>query len=446
MDIKYFKLFYKILFSSLFIGLFLYITLFILLKDTSNFYICVDIQNLDLHINSFKFQLNYPVSCDQSNYYMGFENMNNIITSYEHPYQNRPLYILFVSIISKFLNIMLSIFNIEINFLLQLSTFIVQVFIVSIGILLILLSLNIYNLKFLKLLPLCGIVYLNPLIKWGIFVPSHQLLTFVVIASGLYILSSRCNYSLLKISIIFGILFLAHRAFLLIYFLYIFREFLKKEEKFSYILENIKFLLIFILPNIFYLLYIRFLGYEPYDAATQYWGQFIWIGYYLIGIVKHSGQWYCQTVPENFICYFTDTLKTIFYMGIPILFSLFNFIVFGNPLKRKNKEFQVNLILIIIILFTFWAFIGWYPPLRFNLYSIGNGLMIVLLVQFIYLNKNIEKILFFFSLVFYFLFLNHWNYENIIYIQPSYFLSILIMAIFYIVGYRNLNSGVGQNE
>ena len=446
MNIKYLRFYYKIFSSSLLIGLFLYITLFILLKDTSNFYICVEIQNLDLYINSFKFQLNYPVSCDQQNYYMGFENMNNIITSFEHPYQNRPFYILFVSIISKILNIMLSIINLEINFLLQLSTFIAQIFIVSIGIFLILISLNIDNLKFFNLLPLCGIFYLNPLIKWGIFVPSHQLLTFVVVASGLYILSSRCNYSLLKISIIFGLLFLAHRAFLLIYLLYILREFLKQEEKFSYILENIKFSLIFILPNIFYLLYIRFLGYEPYDAATQYWGQFIWVYYYFMNIVKHSGEWYCQTIPENFICYFKDTLKTLYYLGLPILFSVFNFQLFKKNKNYKTKKFEINLSLIVLVLFIFWSFIGWYPPLRFNLYSIGNGLILVLTMQYLYLNKLNEKIFFLASLIFYFLFLNHWNFENVIYFHPAYLLSAISMIIFIIISYRNFDSNVNEDE
>ena len=202
----------------------------------------------------------------------------------------------------------------------------------------------------------------------------------------------------------------------------------------------------FLLPYIFYTIYIRLLGYEPYDAATQYWGQFIWVYYYFINIVKHSGEWYCQTIPENFICYFKDTLKTLYYLGLPILFSVFNFQLFKKIKNCKTKKFEINLSLIVIVLFIFWSFIGWYPPLRFNLYSIGNGLILVLTMQYLYLNKLNEKIFFLASLIFYFLFLNHWNFENVIYFHPAYLLSAISMIIFIIISYRNFDSNVNEDE
>ena len=165
-----------------------------------------------------------------------------------------------------------------------------------------------------------------------------------------------------------------------------------------------------------------------------------------MNIVKHSGEWYCQTIPENFICYFKDTIKTLYYLCLPILFSVFNFQLFKKIKNYKTKKFEINLSLIVIVLFIFWSFIGWYPPLRFNLYSIGNGLILVLAIQYLYLNKLNEKIFFLTSLIFYFLFLNHWNFENVIYFHPAYLLSAVSMIIFIIISYRNFDSNVNEDE
>ncbi len=440
------KLFINIYLSSLIIGPLIYFIVFHLLSSDSSYFICTEVKNLDFFLNNFKFKFTYPVSCDQINYYLGFENFNNIITTKEYPYQNRPLYILLVFLVSKILNLVFVIFNVDMNFLFQLSAFLVQLFIVSSGIYLIIMCLNINKLKFPQLAILSFIFYLNPLVKWGIFMPSHQLLTFVVIASGLYILGSNNHFSLFKVSIILGVLFMAHRGFLLVYLLYVLRELLNQNKKFYYILNNFKFAFVFLSPYVFYAIYIRLLGYEPYDAATQYWGQFIWVAYYLFGIVKHSGQWYCQTIPENFICYFKDTLNTIFYLGLPILFALLNIQRFKKFKKFKNKNFQNSLYLLVLVMFVFWSFMGWYPPLRLNLYSIGNGLIIILAIQFLSLSKKIEKILFFSSLTFYFLFLNHWNYERVIIFKPIFFLSLVLMLLYFIVGYKNLNEQVRQDE
>lgn len=436
------KLFRNIYLSSLIIGPLIYYIIFHLLSTNSSYFICVEIKNLDFFINNFKFKFTYPVSCDQTNYYQGFENMNNIITSDKHPYQNRPLYILFVSIFSKILNFVFVLSGLDINFLFQLSTFLVQLFIVSSGIYLIIQSFDIYELNFFKLMILCFIFFLNPIVKWGIFTPSHQLLTFVVIASGMYILSSNNSYSLFWVSIIFGLLFMAHRAFLLIYLIYVLKEIFLQKKRLLFILNNFKFVFLFLLPYIVYSIYIRLLGYEPYDAATEYWGQFIWVAYFLVGIVKHSGEWYCQTIPENFLCYFRDTINTLYYLAIPIILATGSYLLLNKTISNKQKEKLKNLYIIVSILFVFWSFIGWYPPLRFNLYSIGNGIAIILSIQFLNLRHYSEKFLFLSSVTSYFLFINHWNYENVIIMNPVFFLSVVSMLLYFIVGYKNLNERV----
>ena len=199
------KLFMNIYLSSLIIGTLIYFIVFHLLSSDSSYYICTEIKNLEFFFNNSEFKFSYPVSCDQTNYYLGFENFNNIITTKDYPYQNRPLYILLVFVVSKILNLVFVIFNVDMNFLFQLSTFLVQLFIVSSGVYLIITSLNINKLKFSQLAILSFIFYLNPLVKWGIFMPSHQLLTFVVIASGLHILGSNNRLSLFNVSLVLGV-------------------------------------------------------------------------------------------------------------------------------------------------------------------------------------------------------------------------------------------------
>ena len=143
-----------------------------------------------------------------------------------------------------------------------------------------------------------GLVTVSPLHKWGIFTPSHQLLTLTVLILGVYILENYRDYKIINISAYMGILYMGHRSFLLVYLIFLLMKyFFQKEREIS---KYIKSLLVFFVPSIIFYIYIRLLGYYPYDAATEYWGQFIWVLYFLAGKVKSVGEWYCQTIPENF--------------------------------------------------------------------------------------------------------------------------------------------------
>ena len=230
-----------------------------------------------------------------------------------------------------------------------------------------------------------------------------------------------------------GVLYLGHRSFLLAYILFLGARFiiLKKLNIFDYIKSSI----IFATPSFIFYLYIRILGYHPYDAATEYWGQFIWIFSFWTG-KKSEGQWYCQTIPENFICYFQDTKSTLIYLLVPIIFisvKEFTDVYF----YKKNKLKIINFaILFAFLMYGFYSFIGWYPPLRFNLYSIGNCLTLIGCLQIVRDENLRDRVLYFSSLFLYFLNLNHWNYPDVINFNNSLFIVLLLMFIYFLIKHK----------
>ena len=117
----------------------------------------------------------YPESCDQLDYHKGFESLENLIGS-DYIYQARPLYIIPVNLIAN----ILGIFNLSQTTNLLIATFLFQNLISYISII-ILYELIFKNKKYdvTKFFQLSIIVLLSPLFKWGLFDPSHQLLTML---------------------------------------------------------------------------------------------------------------------------------------------------------------------------------------------------------------------------------------------------------------------------
>ena len=411
-----------------------YVSLFVFKIIDPNYFLCVEVVNQQLKFGSSSFDFLYPLSCDQKNYFIGFENFNNIITTDYYPYQTRSLYILLVFSIGKILQFINEIFSLNINLILNISTLITQIFIVSISIYLIDKLLKKYfNYNKFSLFLITGFVTVSPLIKWGIFTPSHQLLTLLVLITGIYTIENYKKYEIYKFSILMGVLYLGHRSFLLAYILFLGARFvfLKKLNIFDYIKSSI----IFATPSFIFYLYIRILGYHPYDAATEYWGQFIWIFSFWTG-KKSEGQWYCQTIPENFICYFQDTKSTLIYLLVPIIFISIKEFTDVYFLK-KNKLKIINFaILFAFLMYGFYSFIGWYPPLRFNLYSIGNCLTLIGCLQIVRDENLRYRLLYFSSLFLYFLNLNHWNNPDVINFNNSLFIVLLLMFIYFLIKHK----------
>ena len=413
-----------------------YFSLFIIKILQPNYYLCVEVVNQTFAIRETSINFLYPLSCDQKNYFMGFENFNNIITTEFYPYQTRSLYILFVYLIGKVFYFIDNIFNLNINMILNISTLFSQIFIISVSVYLLdkLLQKQ-YSYGRLTLFFITGLVSVNPLYKWGIFTPSHQLLTLLVLIMGIFVLDNYKYYELKKTSIILGILYLGHRSFLLVYLIYVFVRFIIQKKR--NILEYLKSLGIFAIPSIFFYLYIRMLGYHPYDAATEYWGQFIWVFYFIAGRIKSEGEWYCQTIPENFICYFQDSINTVIYLLAPLVFVILKEITdiyFYNKERSKIIEYGI---IFALVMYGFYSFIGWDPPLRFNLYSIGNCLIVIVCLQIARETNIFQKFIYFIGLFTYFINLNHWNYPELVNLNNGIIFSIVLMSIYFIV--RHLN-------
>ena len=174
------------------------------------------------------------------------------------------------------------------------------------------------ELSFVNSLLLPLILLISPLFKWGIFDPSHQLLTFLAILVSIYFVQSNKTVNF-NSSFLFGLLFLLHRSFLvtfawiLLFEIYSNRNHLIKDFKY-------KCCLFFLVPTAVYQIYIKLiLGNNTYDANAEYWGQFIWIFDFVRGRVRYASDWHCVTIPENFECYFQDTSNTLLYLLIPFL-------------------------------------------------------------------------------------------------------------------------------
>ena len=78
-------------------------------------------------------------------------------------------------------------------------------------------------------------------------------------------------------------------------------------------------------------------------------------------------------------------------MGLPILFTIIYFFKFRF---LENKELKIILNIFLIVYF-FYSLIGWYPPLRFNLYSFSNVLFLFLGISLIS-HKQIKTFIFYF--------------------------------------------------
>ena len=124
-----------------------------------------------------------------------------------------------------------------------------------------------------------------------------------------------------------------------------------------------------------------------------------------------------------------QTIKTILYVSPLLTLCLINI----KNIKNNERKLYVNalkkLSFIFIVSFIFWSFIGWYPPLRFNLYSLGHFLTFLFCVQFVLLEESKIKNLTALSYVVYFISLNHWNYPGILKMNYGIIVSLIVITL-----------------
>ena len=422
---------------SIFFGLLLYFLMFILNVINPDYsfgnpQLCVEL--VEYRLNFLDLNFKYPYSCDENFYYTGFEEFSKVFEE-TYNYQARPLYIFGGYVSFKITNLFINFLNPSFEYTTQLSTFLYQLMIINSIVYIFYLSfkekVKITNFDYFVFLI---IIMINPIYKWGIFVPSHQTATLLLIAFFIYFSSREMVVVDRNISLLFGLFFLFHRSFLISFLALILYKNLDKIFKIETYFKNLKYLIYFLLPNIIYESFIRFILQRPtYDANTEYWGQFVWLYDFLRGKVRYQSEWHCVTIPENFICYFNDLKQMIMYILIPIL--LIGVILIVNIFSERKKYPLIKEVLFISIsLFSFWSLIGWYPPIRFNFYSVGHMVTMILLIFYISEKKGLLKSLILVSVISAYIFIPHWNTPEIV-IDTGIFsiVSIVLISLFSIL-------------
>ncbi len=421
---------------------FLYVFLFIVYPENSKYYVAnVLIENYSNYLD-----LNYyiPLSYDLEKYINGVKDFDSIIT-YDYNYQTRPLYILFVKL---FWNPLSGIIENEIllNFLvfiivhigiLSISTFIFFRFLISSG----------FDMTKRKEILILIIFLLNPIFKWGVFDSAHQTLTFMMFVTTAYIMKNKNieNRKIYFYCFIIGIFSLASEFFILSSVFIIYNQFIslmKKDKNYLLIAPSI---LILLLPSILWRSFIVLNGYVPYNANFEYWNQFVWLpknllgGYENVNFNLDKHEFYCMDIPIFLRCYLNDLLKTVYYLSVPLIIFLINYFYMKDDEKEKFKKVSFNLVQICLVIFIFTAFIGWYPPIRLNLYSLGHLITLLFGMQLLLIS---DKKLVFSSFLTYFvysIFLNHWNSPNIVNLNVGIGFSLLLVVFHLIITNRNSN-------
>ena len=425
--------------SSMLISSLLFTFNFIFRFIEPNYFICNKLKLYELKISTNSYSVFYPISCDQQPYYSAIYDLREMFTE-GFIYQGRPLYIFLNKVIFESLN---TIFNsVDDEILVHIAINLFHLIVVSISSLIIydlfaLNKKNFYSTNFTIIL----FILLSPLFKWGSYDPANQTLTLLVLLFATYILKNE-SFTW-KTAFVFGILSLAHRTFLIAAAIVLLHRIFKYKDFKNFKYYTFNFISL-ITPTILYNLFIIYLINDtPYDANSSYWGQFIWIIYYLFGNRRFEGLYHCMEIPEFISCYFADNIKLFYYLALPLIL-----VILYNKKFVENKSLKSNIYFfsyVTIFMYLFYLFIGWYPPIRFSYYSLGHYLIILVLILII----NKEAFRFYninlFSILLYFLFLNHWNSPEIVELNYPIVLSFVFVLISKIYSLRIKNIKLKTN-
>ena len=295
--------------------------------------------------------------------------------------------------------------------------------------------------------------FLNPVKQFIVFNASNGILTFSMLIITIYFLDTfYAKKNIYLISLFIGILFLMNRSFIVSVAVFIIFRLFKNRRNINYYFEAIFAFVIFWIPIYIYRYWIKLNGYNIDDTGVVDYGHFIWVSKYFnkgIGFWMSKGllseenfnlrlfkdwnsqdEWYCQNIPDNFICYFNDLLNVSIYLFLPVLIIIF-YLIFSH--KINNNLLKMMILTGFMTMF-FWSFIGWYPPLRLGLYSYGNVIFLFILVIYSMINSFKIKITFLASLILGLLNISHWNNSNLVEITNLDLASFLMLALnFYLV-------------
>jgi hypothetical protein len=417
-------LLFLLLFSAVFallIGYFLFNSTFF----EPDYYVCTTIGPIDIELLNNNYSFNYPKSCDQAEYFKGFENFNTILLT-EHSYQQRPLYIAMVYLANLLFTPIFLLLKISQTLGLLISLTFIHLIILNLALFFILKVVNPQNLNIGDLGLLVIFNLLTPIAKWGIFEPSNQMFTLLLMILPVYFykLNKELYY---PYSFIFGILFLANRVSLIGMIIYLLLVILSSHKLRFF--DVVKQIIAFFIPFLGYRLFFTVRGLTIFDTNTETYQQFSWIIDYFTGGNRKYGEYFCHRIPGFIKCYAEGTSDLLMYLLIPSIFAIL-YILMSIRLKNTPRE----LFLSFTVLYFFWSLIGWYP-MRFIYYSLGNFINILIIFGYFNLNKNfLQKLLYSFPIIFYYLYLTMWNNpdpDN--FIDRNYLFISLMLTFIYLV-------------
>ena len=416
-----------------------YIFLFVLYPENSSYFTCNEL----IESKFINTQISYfiPVSCDLELYLTGVYEIGEIY-KFDYNYQSRPLYILYVKVFYELLGLI--IFN---QLVLKFLTFLLaHLLIISVSIYLFFLTIKKLKINIDKVKSIYIILLLSlfPIVKWGIYDASHQTLTFLQFTISFYFLVKKYKdfNKIYLLSFILGLLALSNLTFALPLFFLVYHKINSIQKVFKNFGNLLLTSILFLIPILSWNIFIRSQGYVPYNAATTYWYQFIWLkdyilaGYENVNFNPEGSEYFCMSVPLFLKCYLNDFLRSLIYLSPLPLLCFLSYRNADNALTKLLTTSFKNLFFIFIISFSFWAFIGWYPPLRFNLYSVGSFLVLLFCLLFSMINDTKLEKLTVLTYLTYFLFLNHWNFLGVVNINYGILLSFIFLTILFFLTFK----------
>lgn len=428
--------FLKYLALTVFSNLTIYFFQFFIFSKDVDYFLCTEIKTYDLELSSRSLTLIYPESCDLRVYSQGILNILSFYKIEDYVYFDRPLMIIYISIIYFTLKSIIGFFLTDPIVLIKLSFYIGQVILTSLICMILYRIFSDLNLKIgKKYLLFPWMVALSPIFKWHIFESTSMTFTFLIYLIGIFICLNDNKINLNFYFLISGIIFLIHRSALLIVVLFIFYKLFSKKLN----LNNIKNLIIFFIPLLIHYS-LMFLFADFSDHQAEGYRQFIWIIDYLQGRETLNGGYFCQTPKLAINCYKNDLVNLFNYLLVPSLVAFLFLISKFADFNKKIIELIKVSILFALIINVFWLFIGWYPPIRFSFYGYGNLIILFLIFLFIFIDKRIVSLFFILGYTSYFLLLNHWNFAGVIKYNFFIHLSIFLFLISFIFSIEKIEN------
>ena len=418
--------------------LIIYLLLFFFNKEKINYYLCTNIKSYDIFLFSRNIELIYPESCDLNAYKVGVLNIQNFYNLKEYVYFDRPLFIFYISIFYYLLKVIFNPLSLGTLTLIKASFFLGQIVLTSIVCVLVCLIFNHINLDYKNIyFSLPWMISISPMFKWHIYESTSMTFTFLIFLFGIYFVINLENINQAFYFFLAGLLVLVHRsAVLIVVFIFIYTIF---EKKINF--KTLTNFIFFIFPILLHYT-ILFLISGFADHQAEGYRQFIWIIDYLNGKDTINGGYFCQTPNLAFNCYLNDLKNLIKYLFIPIIYLIINYISFFRNAHAINKNLLKISLYFAILINLFWLFIGWYPPIRFSYYGLGNLVIFLMIYNFALIENKTSRNVFIVGYTLYFLFLNHWNYPEVI-LRSNF---ILISAFLFLISIITNNKKILIND